>query len=369
MRYLLKDATIFRDGATFPHTNILVEGDKIAKISAERIEIAAQECNLSGYTLMPGFINTHVHLFDCFNGFQEDKWKVWLLSGFTHLRDQGILSRHTTKDAVAWRERLKPSVLHPAVSVCGKFITSVNGYGGVQPLEVATESQARDAVKRQVDEGVDHIKTTLDDGYDAYTQSLGLLPINILAAICDEAHKLGKRVSAHVNRHEQLKTLLEAGIDEAAHACFDRIAEETLEYMVAHQVYMTPTLSVYGEITTNWGAPLLYGAMDNVSRFVAAGGTIGFGNDYMSEKPIWSPVGMPFMEIELLRKAGLSMGDIITAATLGGAKILGDAYSGRIEQGCTANLIAVKGNPLELPYLLSDIHFVMKDGIVVKQQP
>lgn len=366
MKYLLKNATVFSNSTIFPKTNVLTDGKTIVKISADSLDVPAQECDLSGYTLMPGFVNTHVHLMDCFDGFNEDKLKVWLMSGFTHLRDQGILSQHTAYDAVAWRERLKRS--HPSISVCGKFISSVKGYGGVEPIGVATESEAREAVKKQIDNGVDHIKTTLDEGYDAYTQSLDLLPTNILTAICDEAHKYGKKVSAHVNRHDKLQILLRTGIDEAAHACFDRIADDTLEYMAKNKVYMTPTLSVYGEITANWGAPLLYTAMDNVKRFVAMGGIIGFGNDYIEEKAIWSPVGLPFMEIELLLRAGLSMSDIITSATLGGAKILDKSHSGRVEEGCDANLIAVKGNPLEFPYLLSDVHFVMKDGIIVKQR-
>lgn len=72
---------------------------------------------------------------------------------------------------------------------------------------------------------------------------------------------------------------------------------------------MTPTLSVYGEITTKWGAPFLYAAMDNAKRFVDMGGIIGLGNDFIEEK---------------------------------------------------------MGNPYELPYLLSNVNFVMKDGIVVK---
>lgn len=159
----------------------------------------------------------------------------------------------------------------------------------------------------QFDCGVDHIKIALDNGYDAYTQSLDTLPFEILFAICDETHKLGKKVSAHVNKSDKLDILLKAGIDEAAHACYDPISEDNLRFMVRNNVFMTPTLSVYGEILSNWGAPLIYGAMDNTKRFVEMGGIIGLGNDYINEKEIWSPVGMPIMEIELLQKAGLTM--------------------------------------------------------------
>jgi imidazolonepropionase-like amidohydrolase len=366
MRYLLKNATIVDTSGRRDNVHVLVEGKKILKVSKEEVNIPAIEYDLSGYTLMPGFINTHVHLMDCYDGFNEDKLKKWLMSGITYLRDQGILSRYTAKDAAKWRDKNKNSCLHPSIALCGKFISAKNGYGGVEPLGVTTENEAREAVRTQVDAGVDHIKIALDEGYDAYTQSLDLLPLEVLTAICDEAHKLGKRVSAHVNRNDKLEILLKSGIDEAAHTCFDRISDETLEYMVKNKIHMTPTLSVYGEITTKWGAPFLYGAMDNTKRFVDMGGVIGLGNDYIEEKEIWSPVGMPIMEIELLLKAGLSMHQVIKAATLGGAEILGREEYGKIEDKCIADIIAVKGNPYELPYLLSNVNFVMKDGIVMK---
>jgi imidazolonepropionase-like amidohydrolase len=366
MRYLLKNATIVDTNGKKEKVHVLIEGKKILKVSRDLLDIPAIEHDLSGYTLMPGFINAHVHLMDCFDGFNDDKLKKWLMSGITYLRDEGILSRHSAKDSVNWRDKLRSSCMYPNIAVCGKIISSVNGYGGAEPLGVTTEDEAREAVRIQVDAGVDHIKIALDDGYEPYTQSLDLLPLEILAAICDQAHKLGRTVSAHVNRKDKLEILLKAGIDDAAHTCFDKIPDETLEYMVKNKIHMTPTLSVYGEITTKWGAPFLYGAMDNTKRFVDMGGVIGLGNDYIEEKEIWSPVGMPIMEIELLLKAGLTMNQVIEAATLGGATILGKDGYGKIEENYFADLIAVKGNPYELPYLLSSVNFVMKDGIVIK---
>ena len=366
MRYLLKNVNIM-DKDTASKMNILIDDKTIVKISHESIDVPAHEHDLSGYTVMPGFINTHVHLIDCYDAFNNDNLKKWLMSGVTYLRDEGILSRNTTKEAVEWRNKNSSSPLYPSIAICGKFISSVNGYGGAEPMGVSSENEARDAVKMQIDEGVDHIKVTLDSGFDAYTRSLDLLPLEILSAICDESHKLGKKVSAHVNQSDKLDILLQAGIDEAAHACYDSISDDSLAYMVRNNIYMTPTLSVYGEILTNWGAPLLYGAMENTKRFVDMGGIIGFGNDYIEEKAIWTPVGMPMMEIELLQKAGLTMNQIITSATLGGAKILGKENYGIINEGYIADLIAVKGNPYDFPYLLTNINFVMKDGIIVKQ--
>lgn len=366
MRCLLKNANMVDENGQRITVHIVTENNRISKISTQEINIPAMEYDLNGYTILPGFIHTHVHLFDCFDGFNEAKLKQWLASGITYLRDEGILSRHSTKETVIWREKINRDCMYPKIALCGKFISSVNGYGGLEPLGVLNEQEARDVVRIQVDEGVDHIKIALDKGFDPYTQSLDQLPLHILESICDESHKLGKRVSAHVTSSDQLEILLKAGIDEAAHTCFNPISEETLEFMVRNHVYMTPTLSIYGEITTNFGAPFLQTAMDNTKRFVDMGGVIGLGNDYIEEKPVWSPVGMPIMEIELLKMAGLTMKQIIEAATLGGARILGKEAYGKIEENYVADLIAVRGNPYEIPYLLSNVQFVMKDGVVVK---
>ncbi len=199
MRCLLKNGAIVDSNGERKIVHIVTENNKISIVSQSEIEIPANEYDLTGYTIMPGFIHTHVHLFDCFDGFNKEKLRKWTLSGITCLRDEGILSRCPTNDVVNFRNQLKSNCLYPKLMVCGKFISAVNGYGGIAPFEVSTEQEARDAVKQQVNEGVDHIKVSLDKGYDPYTQSLQLLSFHLLEAICNEAHKLGKRVSAHVS--------------------------------------------------------------------------------------------------------------------------------------------------------------------------
>jgi imidazolonepropionase-like amidohydrolase len=124
MRYLLKNTAIVNNNGMRDNIQVLVEGKKILKVSREAINIPAMEYDLSGYTLMPGFINTHVHLMECFDGFNDDKLKKWLMAGITYLRDQGILSRYTVKDAVKWRDKYKNSCMHPGIAVCGKFISA-----------------------------------------------------------------------------------------------------------------------------------------------------------------------------------------------------------------------------------------------------
>ncbi len=367
MRFLLRNASVYLHGEGFAPRSVLVEGRKIVKVSADEISANAMPVDLTGYRLMPGFINTHVHLMDCFNGFDTPRLKKWLNAGVTHLRDQGVLSYRTAEDAVRWKRGLENDCAVPSLSVCGKFISTENGYGGADPHVVRSETEARDTVKRLADAGVDHIKIPYDEGYDRYTKSLDMLTEPVLSAIYDQANALNLRVSAHVLRAERLKTLLRTGIDEAAHACMDSMDDDVLSAMVRQRVAMTPTLSIYGSLHAEFGAPMIFQAMDNVRRFVRMGGVIGFGDDFLEEKPVWGVVGMPYMEIELLLKAGLTMTEVIDAATYGGAAVMGRSDLGVIAEGAVADLIAVKGDPLEFPYLLSNVQFVMKKGIAVKE--
>lgn len=366
MRSLIRNVRVVGYDSYPGEVNILIDGDRIVRISHEQIDVPAYEYDLSGYTIMPGFIHTHVHLFDCFDGFNEEKLHNWLMSGITCLRDEGILSGCTTREASQWREAHKNHCVYPDIRLCGHFIAASGGYGGIAPVEVSDTQQARQAVRKLLDDGADHIKISLDKGFDPYTQSLSMLTPDLLIAICDETHKHGKRVSAHVLHAEQLSVLLHAGIDEAAHTCCDYIPDETLYYMKENSIGMTPTLSVFGEISVNYGVPIIDTAMDNVRRFSEMGGIIGLGNDYIEEKAIWSPVGMPMMEIELLRQAGMSMNEIICAATHGGAQIIDSPERGRIAEGYKADIIALKGDPCQMPYLLTNVQFIMKSGVVVK---
>ncbi len=369
MRYILRDVSVLLHGEGVQTRNILIDGRRIAKVSREDIDVSAIPIDLAGHTVMPGIINAHAHLMDCYHGFDDLRLKKWLDAGVTHLRDQGILSYKTTEDAIRWKRALENDCTMPTISVCGKFLSTENGYGGVDPMTLRSPRDATEAVKALADAGVDHVKIPYDEGYDPYTQSLPMLDEPTLEAIYNEAHKHGLRVSAHVLRAGRLKTLLRTGIDEAAHACMDTMDDDLLDAMVRNNVAMTPTLSIYAMMHAEYGAPMIYAAMDNTLRFSQKGGILGFGDDFIEEKPVFSVVGMPYMEIALLLQAGLTMAQVLEAATLGGARVMGRDDLGRIAEGCAADIIAVKGDPLAFPYLMTNVDFVMKSGVPVKSFP
>ena len=106
--------------------------------------------------------------------------------------------------------------------------------------------------------------------------------------------------------------------------------------------------------------------MENVFRFVQAGGKIGLGNDFIEEELPWYRPGMPKTELQLLKEAGLTNMQIIIAATKHAAEICSVNHEvGTIERGKIADLIIVEGNPLEDLECVYNIKMVIKEGCIV----
>jgi len=278
-----------------------------------------------------------------------------------------MLTDDSLESVVAHSKELARRGCFPRIVATGKFVSAPGGYGGKQPVNVTTPAEASAKVDEILDMGIDMIKTVLEDGFDPSTRGLPKLSDELLTAICDAAHARGTRVSAHVTEAHNLATLVEAGIDDASHMVYDHLSDELICIMVEKNVYVVPTLTLYSVIKDKFGAPFSDTAKKNVARFVAAGGKIGLGDDYMGEAAPWYRLGMPRLELQLLQEAGLSNAQIIVAATKHGAEICGiDREVGTVEIGKRADLLIVKGNPLEDLEALTRVRYVIKDGRIVE---
>jgi imidazolonepropionase-like amidohydrolase len=232
-----------------------------------------------------------------------------------------------------------------------------------------TEQEARDKVNEVLDQGIDMIKTVLEDGMDPSTFGLPKLSDDILRAICSEAHKRNVKVSAHVTQAHNLRRLVDAGIDDAGHVVYDELPEDLMKQMIQNEIYIVPTLTVLKMINDKYGVPVLETGEANVLKFVKMGGKIGLGNDFIEEELPWYTLGMPKTELRLLKEAGLTNMQIIVAATKHGAEICSiDKEVGTIEVGKRADMLIINGNPLENLDSISDVRFVMKDGQIVVEK-
>ncbi|NLL04685.1 MAG: amidohydrolase family protein [Clostridiaceae bacterium] len=319
--------------------------------------------DLKGMTLMPGIINSHIHI----NYADIEYLKKWLYSGVTTVRDMGVLDNTTVQTAIEKRRTMINSTDYPRVIMCGKFITAPGGYGGSSPLGVSTGDEVRQTVAELLSMGCDFIKTVLEDGYDPSTFGLPKLNPELLMAICCEAKIRGVRVAAHVSQTHNLEILVNAGINEAAHNVYDPIPDTLINKMVNNSVHMTTTMNLYKAFSDKYGAPFYQTCVDNLVRFVKAGGNIAVGTDFIEEELPWFESGMPLYEMQLLKEAGLDNIQIIMAATKNASEVLGMSHQiGTIEKGKFADMIAVDGDPLINLECLKDVVLVVKDGLVIK---
>lgn len=333
---------------------ILVEDSRIVSIAPRTgvHPVHARHIHCDGMTLLPGFIDAHVHI-----GFAKPH--DVLVRGITTARDlacpPGVI--FPLKEASS-----EIGFDGPRVLAAGQMLTAPKGYpmraGWAPPgtgLEVKGPEDAAEAVARQADAGADVIKVALNPPVGP------TLDLATLKAIVAAAHSRGLRTTGHVYGVAELEKALSAGLDELAHMLMspEIIPGPVLETMVAQGMRVVPTLSVrFGRDRKK--------AIANVQAFVAAGGTVIYGTDLGNAGP---KPGIDRREVKAMSSAGLSGADIIRSATVDAAGWLRLTDTGVLSAGAAADVIAVMGDPLADPLSLADARFVMRAGVAVRFPP
>jgi imidazolonepropionase-like amidohydrolase len=324
------------DGLTA--ATVVVDGGRIvaADIDAE-IPGDATLLDLTGLTLLPGFIDAHVHV-------QFADAAAVLAGGVTTVRDLG-----SPPDA---RAEERDSALR--LLVAGRILTPVGGYPSTSwgadgtAREVDGEADARDAVAEQLADGASVIKVALEEG-----DGLPLFRLAVLDAVVTAAHDAGVAVTAHVGSPRALDLALDHGVDELAHLPLYDVAPADARRAAQAGLALVPTLAIRGRDP---------GAAAAVAAFTEAGGRIVYGTDLGNGGT--SP-GIMRGEVEALLDAGLSPADVLAAATSDAADYLGLPDTGRVEAGQRADLVAVAGDPLSDPAAYDDVRLVLAGGRVV----
>lgn len=367
---ILAGATLLDGSGAPPLTNAIVaiRAGRIAAVGrAGDIAFAAETPtrDLSGMTLLPGFINTHAHTWEL----TPDQLRIWTQAGITTMRDLG----GPVDVALSQRATLANDPLAPRLLVAGPMVTVPDGhpipiYGlNDRVLTVRDADEARIQIGMLADQGVDLIKIAVSGRTDTNWPELSNADI---AAIVEIARSRGIRVTAHVDRASALQRAVEQGIDDAAHMPRDRMSDELIALMVARGVALTPTIHVYEQLAVERGnlaewrrviMPVMY---DNLRRFSAAGGILALGDDYGN--PGVEP-GMPMAEIRHWIAAGLTPMQVIEAATRGGALVCGlEGEIGVIRPGAVADLLAVDGDPLSDIEALARPALALRAGVIVR---
>lgn len=345
-----------RGGEPIADAVILINGMLIEKVGVSgEFEIPDDTLilDVSGSTILPGFINTHVH-----HGFSEDNLKAWAAGGVTTVRDESLGDIQNIEEKLALRQGIKDNPIYARLISAGQMIAVPGGYGS---LIINSPDEARQAVQAELELGFEQIKVALEDGY-AGESGLPKLTPEELAAIVETAHQAGARVSGHITESAYIPAMLDAGVDDIAHSAYDLISFDVLQRMVDQGVILIPTFTIFRNYDGS-----VEGCVINLKNFVNAGGVVALGNDF-DGGPGEFELGIPMFEIEMMSAAKMTPMQIILAGTYNGAITVGlEDQIGSIEEGKVADILVVGGDPLADLQSLTDIHFVIHNGTIIIQ--
>ena len=370
-RCLLKNGILWD---TKKMVDILIDDERIVQIVPGQSlgAVDARIIDLTGKTILPGFFNAHVHLYGVRGPLPDELLHRFVLGGVTTVRDMGVTSTITFEEYQKWlTQRTGPE--YPSVISAGKFICGTNTYGAVHPSGALigyvideTPEQAKLAVDHMVDTGAALIKTGLDYGMDP-AKPLDYLPEEVFRAICSRARERGVPSSAHITKTDNFLRAAQWGLTESAHVTHSPMTDEEVALIAASGMAFTATLSIFDMVSAETGEKIMDDALSNTRRLYRAGVPMAVGTDFMFENHPYQTAGIPIHELRLLHRAGLTVDEIIRAATIDSAGICGRAdVTGSIEAGKQADLVAVSGAIDETFQALENMALVMHRGTIIK---
>lgn len=336
---------------------VMIQGERIVYAGPRgEVEIPnqAQIISTAGMTILPGFINAHVHYTT-----EPTRLRTWAYEGVTTLRDLGM-----TLEGFYWIKDYLSEHPEPTLArlLCSGPIVDVPGgrpHGNYGILIISPED-ARDKTNYLLDAGVDQIKVYLEDG-SIMNESWDVISLEELQAIVDVAHSRGAIVTAHVQESYLVERALDGGVDDIAHSQLDELVPyPVIDRMIAEDVYLVPTLEIYQ-------VPYMRQmAMNNLGRLIERGVKIALGTDFDIQYGL--ELGMPSEEIRLMFQSGMTPMQIIIAATKHGAHICNmEDEIGTLEAGKIADILVVNGDPLvDLNVLKHNVMMVFHNGTLIR---
>jgi imidazolonepropionase-like amidohydrolase len=390
-----------KSGRYVDHPVVVVVGDRIESVGTS-VPAGASVIDLGDRVLLPGLADLHTHILlqgDATSADYDEQilkeypahrvvravraMQIGLGHGFTTMRDletegagyDDVAIRDAVNEGVVPGPRLK--VVGPALSTTGSYPITHYRPDWKFPVGVMTCDGAdgcRKAVREQLSYGTDWVKIYANTGglhltADGYVDSPPNWTKEEIEAVVSEAHAHGVKVAAHARSDSGLRIAINAGVDSIEHG--DSIRPEMAAEMAKKGIAFCPTLTVVHYVSgpraaagcaiCAESAKIQARSFDTARK---AGVKIVFGTD---------AGGFPWTEINQAKEfeyevaLGMTPIDAIRTATTNAAELLGmTGQIGAIEKGAFADLIALRGDPLQNVAVLSDVDWVMKGGEVVK---
>jgi imidazolonepropionase-like amidohydrolase len=388
------------NGVVLRNKTLVIRGNQVVEIRDGFVG-EGRIVDLRDAFVLPGLIDSHVHL----TGEQNPNSRLegvtqsnadqamvgarfarrTLMAGFTTVADLGA----TNESIFALRDAVRRGdVPGPRIVAAGEAVSIHGGHGDVNGYRedimhlftgesiCSGPEDCMRAVRLQVRSGADIIKITATGGVLSNTAAgLGQQFTDAeLAAIVEAAHRMGRRVTAHAHGVDGINAFLRAGGDSIEHGTY--LDAESIRLFRREGTYLVPTLMAGDFVTRIASGPdnfftpaqtakaLQAGPkmLDMARRAHEGGVHIAFGTDSGV-----SAHGDNAQEFALLVRAGLTPLEAIQAATVNAADHLGlSAEAGRITPGMPADIVAVSGDPLSDVATLQHMRFVMRGGVVYR---
>lgn len=391
-----KGATVLEDAA------IMIRGERIVEVGAfSKVTLPkdATILDLGDATLLPGFIDAHVHLIGRVTGdpkFDDSvardfpgyaailgtaNARATLNAGFTTVRNVGAPEFYDIALRDAINEGIVPG---PRMQAAGIALGITGGHcdeNGFKPGLLRWTwrdgiadgvDEVRKAVRYQVKSGADVIKICATGGVlsDGDSVALSEYSDDELAAIVDEARRRGRKVAAHAHGGDGIVAAAKAGVASVEHGTF--LTAEGAKLMAKDAIFLVPTLQAFQVVKTLVDSGKLTGQRGKKAMiaFQAGAGRIKMAREFGVPIALGTDAGVGAHgknaeEFSLMVDAGLTTTEALIAGTSNAARLLGwDSDVGELTAGHYADVVAVRGNPLLDISVTRNPIMVMKGGVL-----
>jgi imidazolonepropionase-like amidohydrolase len=345
--------------APLPKAVVIIKEGRIAAVGSQPTLKAPRRAvvlDAKGATILPGFINSHVH-----KSCDETTLAEFAQAGVTTVRELCYFrDPYTSETWYSVRDSLNKNPKNARLVLSGPHMVIEGGFAMAGHTGSAFVKTPEDAIRegnRILDEGADALKVFIQSYKNA-----PVMPVEVARAIIETAHARGKKAPVHTVYCRDTEIALQAGADSLAHMVIDELSADLAGRIAKAGIIWIPTMEVFkgsGE-----GAHMV----SNLRTFVEAGGTVALGTDYGGYYMMKFDRGMPVKEIRWMQEAGMTPMQIIVAATLNAAKACGiEKDTGTVEAGKAADLLVVDGNPLSNLDALTNVRWVIHAGTVIRE--